>query len=261
MTESEDLRRFEALVLPHLDAAYNLARWLARDPDDARDIVQEACLRAWRYFASCREGEARPWLLGIVRNTLLGWRRRQAEVIPFGALEREDGTAFIEDVAGPGDDPEAIIGLLEERALIDRLIERLPPAFREALVAAHIRSLEPGHGIDVPSSDRHTVKPWFDGRVAFSPPVKDLSEAGFALVGGRRDHVDHHEAAVLVYHRREHRIDLFVWPAADGRPAPAAATSDGYHVRLWTEGGFALAAVSNLDPAELDEFVRRWRAA
>jgi RNA polymerase sigma-70 factor (ECF subfamily) len=141
VAESEDLRRFEALVLPHLDAAYNLARWLARDPDDARDIVQEACLRAWRYFASCRDGEARPWLLGIVRNTLPGWRRRQAEVIPFGALEREDGTAFIEDVAGPGDDPEAIIGRLEERALVDRLIERLPPAFREVLVLRELEDL------------------------------------------------------------------------------------------------------------------------
>ena len=129
------------------------------------------------------------------------------------------------------------------------------------LVAGHVRSLQVDHLTDVRTSDQHTVKPWFDGKVAFSPPVKDLREAGFPLLGGRRDYVDHHEAAVMIYGRRQHRIDLFAWPAGDAPPAPAATTSDGYHVRVWAEGGFVLAAVSNLNPAELDEFVRRWRAA
>ena len=128
----------------------------------------------------------------------------------------------------------------------------------EGVLAAHVRALQPGHAIDVVSADGHTVKPWFDGKVDFSPPVKDLGEAGFALIGGRLDYVDRHVAAVIVYRRRQHQIDLFVWPeAAD---ATAMATVDGYHARSWTQDGFRFWAVSDLNEALLDECVRRGRA-
>ena len=132
----------------------------------------------------------------------------------------------------------------------------------DTLVAAHVRALQPGHAIDVVSSDQHTVKPWFDGRVEFSPPVKDLGEQGFALIGGRLDYADHRTVAVVVYRRRQHQIDLFAWPltpAAEQRPP--AGTVDGYHLRSWTQDGFRLVAVSNLNESELDEFVQRWRAS
>lgn len=128
----------------------------------------------------------------------------------------------------------------------------------EGVLAAHVRALQPGHAIDVVSADGHTVKPWFDGKVDFSPPVKDLGEAGFALIGGRLDYVDRHVAAVIVYRRRQHQIDLFVWPEATD--AKTTATVDGYHARSWSQDGFRFWAVSDLNESELDEFVRRWRA-
>jgi anti-sigma factor RsiW len=129
----------------------------------------------------------------------------------------------------------------------------------ESVLAAHVRGLQPGHAIDVVSADGHTVKPWFDGKVDFSPPVKDLGDAGFALIGGRLDYVDRHVAAVIVYRRRQHQIDLFVWPEASA--GAATATIDGYHARSWSQDGFSFWAVSDLNESELDEFVRRWRAA
>jgi anti-sigma factor RsiW len=129
------------------------------------------------------------------------------------------------------------------------------------IVGAHVRALQPGHAIDVVSADGHTVKPWFDGKVDFSPPVKDLGEQGFALIGGRLDYVDGRVAAVIVYRRRQHQIDLFVRPVLGRNAAERSGTVDGYHARHWTQDGFDLWAVSDLNDSELDEFVQRWRAA
>ena len=132
----------------------------------------------------------------------------------------------------------------------------------DELVGAHVRALQPGRAIDVASSDRHTVKPWFDGRVDFSPPVRDLGEQGFALIGGRLDYVGRRNVAVTVYRRRQHQIDLFAWPLLPGAdPQGFARTLDGYHLRAWTQDGFQLVAVSTLNDSELDEFFRRWRAS
>jgi len=143
VAESEDLHRFEALVLPHLDAAYNLARWLTRDQDDARDAVQEATLRAFRFFTTFRGGDPRPWFLRIVRNAVFSSRERerQTAVIHFSALDQEGGEPFIERVASADEDPEAILQRLEEKAMIDGLLERLPPEFREALVLRELEGL------------------------------------------------------------------------------------------------------------------------
>jgi anti-sigma factor (TIGR02949 family) len=130
----------------------------------------------------------------------------------------------------------------------------------DALLASHLRALQPGHLIDVPTSDRHEVKPWFDGRVDYAPPVKDLSGAGFPLLGGRLDYAEGRDVAVIVYGRRKHSIDLYVWPMPPGAsPTASAYREAGYNMRRWTEDGFVLWAVSDLNDEELDAFIEAWR--
>ena len=127
----------------------------------------------------------------------------------------------------------------------------------QAVVSSHIRSLMPGHAPDVVSTDRHTVKPWFAGKLKFSPPVKDLAEHGFPLTGGSLDYIDGHEAAALIYKRQKHVINLFIWPAAtEGNRPLEALSQNGYHVVDWTGDGFSFWAVSDLNETELREFAR-----
>jgi RNA polymerase sigma-70 factor (ECF subfamily) len=145
VTDHESLRAFEATVLPHLDAAYNLARWLTRSPDDAEDVVQEACLRALRYFRSFQGESARTWLLTIVRNTCFTWlrnKRGRQEVPLFDddhADDPEGGGAL--GCTGAGSDPETIVIASAERALLNRLIGELPLPFREVLVLRELEDL------------------------------------------------------------------------------------------------------------------------
>ncbi|HEY3519432.1 MAG TPA: anti-sigma factor [Rhodanobacteraceae bacterium] len=128
-------------------------------------------------------------------------------------------------------------------------------------VSDHVRSLLASHLIDVRSSDRHTVKPWFDGRLDFSPQVKDLGAQGFELIGGRLDVLGDERVAALVYKRHLHMINLFQWPAngASDSREPKEQTRNGYHAIGWREGGMRFLAVS--DTADLDAFVQDFRAA
>jgi len=123
----------------------------------------------------------------------------------------------------------------------------------EAVVDAHVRALMGDHLLDVPSSDQHTVKPWFVGKIDFAPPVTDLSADGFALVGGRLDYVAGHAAAAVVYRRRQHTIDLFIWPD-DTVGAEETASVRGFSVRRWSRGGMSFSAISDIGPAELAAF-------
>ncbi len=130
----------------------------------------------------------------------------------------------------------------------------------DAVVAAHIRALQPGHLMDVVSTDEHTVKPWFDGRLPFAPPVKDPTAAGFPLAGGRLDYLAGHTAAALVYRHGPHLIDLFAWPGAGGlERLPISGSRDGYNYLRWNQGGMTLWAVSDLNAQELADFVREWQ--
>ncbi len=133
-------RRFEVAALPHLNSAYNLARWLVRDEHNAHDVVQEAYLRAFRYFDSFKGGDARPWLMGIVRNTCFSWMREHggaADQVEFDD-ERDSDTSnpAFDRVDG---NPEALLLQKLERGRVNAAIQQLPPVFREVLV---LRALE-----------------------------------------------------------------------------------------------------------------------
>jgi anti-sigma factor (TIGR02949 family) len=130
------------------------------------------------------------------------------------------------------------------------------------VVSAHIRSLQAGHLMDVETSDQHTVKPWFDGKVDVAPPVIDLTAQGFTLLGGRLDYIDGEAVASVVYQRRKHIINLFVAQRLGAEHAATTArTVQGYNVRHWSAGGLDFWAVSDLDPEELGEFVQKISAA
>ena len=120
------------------------------------------------------------------------------------------------------------------------------------IVSAHIRSLAGEHLLDVPSSDHHTVKPWFNGKVDFSPEVKEVE--GFTLLGGRLEYFEGRPAAALIYGRRKHIINLFTWPDATAHPA-AEEMQNGYHLQSWSANGMVYWAVSDLNEAELRQFV------
>jgi anti-sigma factor RsiW len=124
----------------------------------------------------------------------------------------------------------------------------------DELVSDHVRSLLASHLMDVPTSDRHVVKPWFDGKVPFAPSVIDFKTDGFPLVGGRLDLLRGQRVAALVYRRRLHVINVFVWPLSGLDPLARDRTENGYNLVHWTNGGLNYWAVSDLDPTELRQF-------
>jgi anti-sigma factor RsiW len=146
-------------------------------------------------------------------------------------------------------------GLL--RLLSDRSADGV--SIPELVVASYVRSeMLPRHRLDVESSNQHTVKPWFAGKVDFAPSVPDLTDQGFDLVGGRLDYLDNRNVAILVYKRRQHIINLFIWLATpDGEAATKTELRHGYHLIHWTQSGMTYWAVSDLNALELQKFVRQ----
>ena len=413
-------RVFEEIVLPHLDAAFNYARWLTRRDAEAEDVVQDACVRAMRFLPSFRGEDARAWLFTIVRNTwysrvtrrpaaaeplpsdnavdaptdealdpeatLLQRRdvarvREALEQLPVdfrevivlreiegmsykeiaevvhvpigtvmsriarGARSAGGGAAVLVACCGaaavicadverdldPVRRPRALAGARRGHSRSPRRLRGLPPARRRTggarprgqigpvshgsgpapcargrtgeadaarralcwhgrppsswslrsaeaggrssvqppragasgadvvvaeVVNAHVRSLQAEHLFDVQSTDQHTVKPWFLGKLDFAPPVADLAAMGFPLVGGRLDYVSGRPVAALVYQRQKHSINVFVWPASETSGPDTARSVRGFHVHHWIRDGMSFWVVSDLNDAELSEFAR-----
>ena len=129
----------------------------------------------------------------------------------------------------------------------------------EQTVAGHIRAMQPGHLADVISNDKHTVKPWFDGRLDFTPPVRELAADGFPLRGGRLDYLADRPVAALVYQRDKHVIDLFIWPSrVRAATEPESSRHKGYNVVHWAQDGMAFWAVSDVSLEQLVRFAERF---
>ena len=128
----------------------------------------------------------------------------------------------------------------------------------DELIASHVRSgMLPGHRVDIESSDQHTVKPWFEGKVDFAPPVPQLRDEGFPLIGGRLDYFDGKRVAALVYQRRQHFMNVFIWRSdAGGEPGAHEGSRQNFHMVHWTQAGLSFWAVSDLNAEELREFGR-----
>lgn len=151
----------------------------------------------------------------------------------------------------------ALAGVLLWTIISNRSRSNAEEMVAQEIVSSHVRSLMIDHLIDVPSSDSHTVKPWFNGKLDFAPEVKDLSAQGFSLIGGRLDYIDNRTVAALVYQRRKHPINLFMWPSSGAPDQPERQFSrQGYHVIEWSSSGMCYWAVSDVNNTDLQEFVR-----
>lgn len=253
--EPADLRLLlHALVDGELDAATALAveRRLAEDPalaaEHARIAAAQAAIRSLPRPEVREEFRARIAALGAgaalaarpaaPRSGSFGWRAMAASVLVTAVLAS---------------------GLTQWT-----ITRRAPDRFAEAVASSHRRSLLAASPVDVASSDRHTVKPWLDGRIGLSPAAPDLAKEGFSLLGGRVEVIGNRTVPALVYRHREHLITLVAAPQESGTvsaPVAVERSAGGFSLLRWTDGAFSYWAISDTDRATLEDFVSRFRIA
>jgi anti-sigma factor RsiW len=149
------------------------------------------------------------------------------------------------------------IALLAWLAVVELKVPSAADRLAQEITSAHVRSLMASHLMDVASTDQHTVKPWFDGKLDFAPAVVNLTDHGFPLIGGRLDYLENRPVAALIYQRQKHLINLFIWPsAADSATSETLTTYHGYNLIHWRAAGMTYWAVSDLNRSELRDFAQ-----
>jgi len=227
-------------------------------PGDARELEShlKACVECARLH------EARVALSATIREQVPAFRapdalRSQVRAALRSAAETPVPRRLVPPVAGRWLALAASLAVVAVGSWRLGLSRAGADALAGQVLASHVRSLMPGHVTDVVSSDQHTVKPWFNGKLDFSPPVYDFAGRGFPLVGGRLDYVGGRPVAALVYGRRQHLINVFLWPATQGPTGgPGVATRQGYHLLHWTTPDYAYWVVTDLGMVELHDFAQ-----
>jgi anti-sigma factor RsiW len=215
----------------------------------------EGCEAEFRRLQALRETVAAPGVAHRAPERLKAGIEAMiaAEAAPEPRRRRVGSDAGYATVGALGG--MAATGLAAALAVMLVLPQVTEAGVERQLVASHVRSLMANHLTDVATSNRHVVKPWFNGKADIAPPVPDLAAQGFPLVGGRLDYIDGHVAPAIVYSRRLHTVNLFVWPADGQVPGGTRVVRrDGYSLVEWAQGGLRFAAVSDIDPGELKEF-------
>jgi anti-sigma factor RsiW len=174
---------------------------------------------------------------------------------PELATRRADGKHWLPGWLAPG-----VAGALAASLALVTLGGplRQQSALDDQIISSHVRSLQPGHLTDVQTTNQHIVKPWFNGKIDFAPPVPELADQGFPLAGGRLDSVNGKTVAAIVYHRRLHTVNVFVWPGSGTRTR--SSVQDGFALEEWRDDGLNFAAVSDIPAQELRQFETLYRS-
>jgi anti-sigma factor RsiW len=237
------------------------ARLLSAYQDGELDLA--TCLKLEEHLASCpncqQKLEGEQQLADLVRNeiprfTASPFLKTRIQASLRAEQSPEPKTRAWNPVALVWTYSSFAVAAMVILAIVVAWRQQVPELDRDA-IANHVRSLQVNHLMDVASTDQHTVKPWFAGKLDYSPQVIDLGPSGYPLIGGRLDVLDHRNVAAIVYQRRKHYINLFIWPADTDSLHGQLYNENGYHALGWTKSGMNYLAVSELGEKELRDFV------